>query len=107
MDHHHDSKNHTGARRAMAITVRVPNALRKLTGNEGRLEADGSTVRQVLGRVGEQHPEFLDRITEDDGELRQFLNVFVNGNDIRFEDELDTSVEEGDEISIVPSIAGG
>ena len=91
----------------MAITIRVPNALRKLTDGEGRLQAEGSSVRDVLGRVGEEHPEFLDRITEEDGELRQFLNVFVNGNDIRFEEELDTPVEDGDEISIVPSIAGG
>lgn len=91
----------------MAITVRVPNALRELTGNQGRLRADGSSVRDVLGRVGEEHPEFLQRITEDDGELRQFLNVFVNGDDIRFEDDLDTPVSDGDEISIVPSIAGG
>ncbi|MDX1568141.1 MAG: ubiquitin-like small modifier protein 1 [Longimicrobiales bacterium] len=91
----------------MAITVRVPNALRKLTGNEGRLQSEGSNVREVLENVGEEHPDFLARITEDDGELRQFLNVFVNGNDIRFEDELDTPVSDGDEISIVPSIAGG
>lgn len=91
----------------MAITIRVPNALRKLTENQGRLEADGTTVREVFGRLGEEHPEFLDRITEDDGELRQFLNVFVNGNDIRFDENLDTAVSDGDEISIVPSIAGG
>lgn len=91
----------------MAITIRVPNALRKLTENQGRLEADGTTVREVFGRLGEEHPEFLDRITEDDGELRQFLNVFVNGNDIRFDEDLDTAVSDGDEISIVPSIAGG
>ena len=91
----------------MAITIRVPNALRKLTEEQGRLSAEGATVREVLGRVGEEHPEFLDRITEEDGELRQFLNVFVNGDDIRYEEELDTPVEDGDEVSIVPSIAGG
>lgn len=91
----------------MAITVRVPNALRKLTDDQGRLTASGGTVREVLGNLGEEHPDFLDRITEDDGELRQFLNVFVNGDDIRFEQDLDTEVKDGDEISIVPSIAGG
>lgn len=91
----------------MAITVRVPNALRELTDDQGRLEAEGDSVRDVFGNVGEKHPEFLERITEDDGELRQFLNVFVNGDDIRFEEDLDTAVSDGDEISIVPSIAGG
>jgi len=91
----------------MAITIRVPNALRNLTDDQGKLQADGTTVREVFGSLGERHPGLLERITEEDGELRRFLNVFVNGDDIRFESDLDTRVGDGDEISIVPSIAGG
>jgi molybdopterin synthase sulfur carrier subunit len=91
----------------MAITIRVPNALRKLTDDQGRLQAEGDSVREIFGRLGEEHPEFLDRIAEDGSELRQFLNVVVSGNDIRFEEDLDTAVGDGEEISIVPSIAGG
>jgi len=91
----------------MSVTVRVPSALRKLTNGQAELAGDGSTVRELLVDVGEANPGLLDRITGDDGEIRQFLNVFVNGSDIRFEDDLDTAVASGDEVSIVPSIAGG
>ncbi len=91
----------------MSVTVRVPSALRKLTHGRGELEAEGATVRDVLAHVGRENPDLLARITEEGGELRQFLNVFVNGTDIRYEKELETPVSEGDEVSIVPSIAGG
>jgi len=91
----------------MSVTVRVPSALRKLTNGQAELSGTGSTVRELLVDVGEANPGLLDRITGDDGEIRQFLNVFVNGSDIRFEDDLDTAVASGDEVSIVPSIAGG
>ena len=91
----------------MSVTVRIPSALRKLTGGQAELNVEGSTVRELLGDIGRQHPALLARITEEGGELRQFLNVFVNGTDIRFEQELATPVKAGDEVSIVPSIAGG
>lgn len=91
----------------MSVTVRVPSALRKLTGGQSELTAEGATVREVLDHLDGDHPDFLGRITEDDGEIRQFLNVFVNGTDIRYEGGLETPVADGDEISIVPSIAGG
>ena len=91
----------------MSVTVRVPSALRKLTNGQAELTGDGSTVRELLVDLGQANPGLLDRITGDDGEIRQFLNVFVNGSDIRFEDDLDTAVASGDEVSIVPSIAGG
>lgn len=91
----------------MSVTVRVPSALRKLTNGRSELSADGVTVRELLADLGDENPALLERILEDDGEIRQFLNVFVNGTDIRYEADLDTPVSEGDEVSIVPSIAGG
>jgi molybdopterin synthase sulfur carrier subunit len=91
----------------MSVTVRIPSALRKLTGGQAELSVEGATVKELLGDIGQQHPALLARITGENGELRQFLNVFVNGTDIRFEQELATAVKSGDEVSIVPSIAGG
>lgn len=91
----------------MSVTVRVPSALRKLTNGQSELSADGATVRELLGDLGKENPSLLERIMGDDGEVRQFLNVFVNGTDIRYESDLDTPVGDGDEVSIVPSIAGG
>lgn len=91
----------------MSVTVRIPSALRKLTGGQAELNVEGSTVKELLGDIGRQHPALLARITEENGDLRQFLNIFVNGTDIRFEQELATTVKAGDEVSIVPSIAGG
>jgi molybdopterin synthase sulfur carrier subunit len=91
----------------MSVTVRVPSALRKLTNGQAELTAEGSTVRELLDDLGTEYPGLLGRITDEDGEIRQFLNVFVNGSDIRFENDLGTAVSPGDEVSIVPSIAGG
>jgi MoaD family protein len=91
----------------MAVTVRIPTVLRKLTADRDELSAEGATVGDVLTSVGRDHGELLRRITAEDGTLRPFLNVFVNGNDIRFEDSLGTPVRDGDEVSIIPSIAGG
>lgn len=90
----------------MSVTVRVPTVLRSVTAGQGELEAHGATVGDVLADVGRGHAAFLPRITQD-GALRPFLNVFVNGEDIRFAQDLDTHVQDGDEVSIVPSIAGG
>lgn len=91
----------------MAVTVRIPTVLRELAGGQAKVQASGATVGEVLSEVGEDHPDLLDRITEDDGDLREFLNLYVNGRNIRMAEELETAVEDGDEISITPSIAGG
>ncbi len=91
----------------MSVTVRVPSALRKHTNGQSELEGEGATVRELLDDLGREHPGLLGRIMGDDGDIRQFLNLFVNGSDIRFEDDMDTKVTAGDEVSIVPSIAGG
>ncbi|MFO7260717.1 MAG: ubiquitin-like small modifier protein 1 [bacterium] len=91
----------------MPVTVRIPTVLRRLTGGRDEVVATGATVADVLADVGREYAGFLERITTEDGSLRPFLNVFVNGDDIRFAQDLRTPVRDGDEISIVPSIAGG
>jgi sulfur-carrier protein len=90
----------------MAVTVRIPTVLRRLTAGRDEIPATGSTVGEVLDELGRENSEFLARST-DGGELKPFLNVFVNGDDIRFADGLRTPVRDGDEVSIIPSIAGG
>jgi len=91
----------------MAATVRIPTVLRKLTAGLDEVPATGDSVGDVLRTLGQSYPAFLERITSETGELRPFLNIFVNGDDIRFAQDLDTPVSDGDEISIIPSVAGG
>jgi MoaD family protein len=90
----------------MAITVKIPAQLRAVTGGEGQIEVEGTTVGQALDAVFEQHQDLRERITEDGG-LRRFVNVYVSGEDIRFQDGLDTELSEGDEVTILPAVAGG
>jgi MoaD family protein len=88
------------------VTVKIPAQLRAVTGGEGELEVEGSTVGEALDSVFEQHTDLRERITEQ-GDLRRFVNVYVSGEDIRFQDGLETSVEDGAEITILPAVAGG
>jgi MoaD family protein len=90
----------------MAVTVRIPAQLRSLTGNESEIVVEGSSVGEALDALYERYEGLQDRITED-GELRRFVNVYVSGEDIRFGDGLDTPVDDGDEITILPAVAGG
>ena len=90
----------------MAVSVKIPAQLRAVTGGEGELEVEGSTVGEALDAVFEQHADLRERITEDGG-LRRFVNVYVSGEDIRFRDGLDTEVNDGDEVTILPAVAGG
>ena len=90
----------------MSVTVKIPTQLRAATGGQAELEVDGSTVGEVLDAVFDAHGGLRDRITQD-GDLRRFVNVYVGGEDIRFLDGLDTSVEDGDEVTILPAVAGG
>ena len=90
----------------MAITVKIPAQLRAVTGGEGEIEVEGTTVREALDAVFEQHQDLRERITEDGG-LRRFVNVYVSGEDIRFQEGLDTALSEGDEVTILPAVAGG
>jgi molybdopterin synthase sulfur carrier subunit len=90
----------------MAVTVKIPTQLRAATDGEASTEVEGATVGEVLDALYERYDELRDRIAEDGG-LRRFVNVYVGGEDIRFLDGLDTSVEDGDEVTILPAVAGG
>lgn len=91
----------------MSINVRIPTPLRKFTGGAEVVTADGATVGDVLENISEEHPGLGKRIYDGNGNVRRFVNVFANDEDIRFLDELDTELEDGDEVSLVPAIAGG
>ena len=91
----------------MGIEVRIPTPLRKFTDNKEAVEVDGSTVGEVLQALTDAHPELGSRLFSDDGKVRRFVNIFANQEDIRFQDNLETSLADGDSISIVPAIAGG
>jgi MoaD family protein len=90
----------------MAVTVKIPSQLRPATDGEGELEVEGATVGEALDAVFDQHDGLRERITED-GTLRRFVNVYVSGEDIRFQDGLETSLADGDEVTILPAVAGG
>ena len=90
----------------MAVTVKIPSQLRPATDGEGELEVEGATVGEALDAVFDQHEGLRERITED-GTLRRFVNVYVSGEDIRFQDGLETSLSDGDEVTILPAVAGG
>jgi MoaD family protein len=90
----------------MAVNVKIPTQLRAATGGNAELSAEGSTVGEVLDAVFTEHGELRDRITQE-GELRRFVNVYVGGEDIRFGNGMDTAVDDGAEVTILPAVAGG
>jgi sulfur-carrier protein len=90
----------------MSVTVKIPAQLRAITGGEGEIEVEGATVGEALDAVFDQHEDLRERITEDGG-LRRFVNVYVSGEDIRFRDGLETGLNDGDEVTILPAVAGG
>ena len=87
--------------------MRVPAQLRTLTGGEAQVQADGSTVGEVLKALDAAHPGFGDRLFDESGSLRRFVNVFLADEDVRFLDGLATPVTDGQTLSIVPAVAGG
>jgi molybdopterin converting factor small subunit len=91
----------------MAVKVRVPGPLRRLTDSSAEVSVDGATVAEVLASLEASYPGFRERLYDDSGGLRQFINIYVNDTDIRFGQGLDTPVGERDEVSIVPAVAGG
>jgi sulfur-carrier protein len=91
----------------MAVKVKIPTQLRAAAGGEGELELDGATVGEVLDALFERHGELRDRLSDGDGGLRRFVNVYVDGEDIRFADGLETPVADGHEVQILPAVAGG
>lgn len=91
----------------MAVTVRIPTPLRKLTNEEDVVVTnDGGTLAQLIDALEQQYPGLKERVCDETGELRRFVNVYVNGEDVRFLSGLQTSIEDA-EVSIVPAVAGG
>ncbi len=91
----------------MGVTVRVPTPLQKLTRDQDRVSAEGSDIREVISDLDRQYPGIRERLYGEDGKIRRFINIFLNDEDIRFLEGETTSVKDGDEISIIPAIAGG
>jgi molybdopterin synthase sulfur carrier subunit len=91
----------------MPIKVHIPTPLHKLTHGEGTIQINSVTVRAALADLEKRHPGIKERLTDDGGNVRRSLNVYVNEEDIRFLQNQDTSLKDGDEISIIPAIAGG
>lgn len=91
----------------MSVRVRVPTPLRKYTQGIDEVNAQGSNVKSLVEDLEKNYPGIKERICDETGKVRRFVNVYVNGDDIRFLQNLDTSIKEGDNITIVPAIAGG
>jgi molybdopterin synthase sulfur carrier subunit len=89
------------------IKVRIPTPLRPLTKGQGEVEAKASSIADMIGSLDAAYPGLKDRLCDNKGELRRFVNIYVNEEDIRFLKGKDTSLKDGDEVSIVPAIAGG
>jgi molybdopterin synthase sulfur carrier subunit len=91
----------------MAITVRIPQPLRNLTNNQSVVDATGATLGACITHLETAYPGIRERVMDEAGELRRFVNIYVNGDDVRFAEGLGTALKDGDEISIVPAVAGG
>ncbi len=86
--------------------VRIPTPLRPYSGGSDKVEASGATIGEILGNLTTLHPALRDRLFDGE-ELRRFVNVYLNNEDIRYLEDLDTAVAAGDEVSIIPAVAGG
>ncbi len=91
----------------MAIVVRIPTPLQKLTGDKAEVTAEAGTVQDLLTDLDRQFPGLKDRLCDPNGKLRRFVNLYVNEEDIRFLKQESTALKDGDEVSIIPAIAGG
>jgi MoaD family protein len=91
----------------MAIKIAIPTPLRRVTGDADTVEVSAGTIREMIESLETRYPGFRARLCEESGALRRFINIYVNGEDVRFLDNLATRVTDGAEVSIVPAIAGG
>ena len=91
----------------MSITVNIPTPLRKLTNNQSEVEVDAGTVGQLVDGLEGAYGGIAEKLLDEGGEIRRYVNIFVNDEDIRFLDGKDTPLNDGDNVSIVPAIAGG
>ena len=91
----------------MGVMVRIPTPLRRMTNGQDKLEMDASILSVMIDSLESSYPGFKERLIDENGDLRYFVNIYLNGEDVRFLQGLDTSTSSGDEISIVPAVAGG
>lgn len=91
----------------MPVDVRIPTVFRKFTGNEAVVTVDAGTIAELLDQIEARHPGFKEQLMSEDGQLHRFVNIYVNDEDARYLDKLDTKVSEGDTVSLLPSVAGG
>ncbi len=91
----------------MPVEVRIPTVFRKFTGNEAIVEVTSGTIADLLDQIDARWPGFKEQLMSEDGQLHRFVNVYVNDEDARYLDKLDTKVSEGDTVSLLPSVAGG
>ena len=91
----------------MSVQVRIPTPLRRFTGGSEEVAAAGATVGSVIDDLERQYAGIKERLCDNEGQVRRFVNIYVNGDDIRFLNNLDSELKDGDELSIVPAIAGG
>ena len=91
----------------MATKVRIPAPLRKLTKDQAIVEVEGASIEEIIVNLEKNYPGLKERVCDESGQIRRFINVFVNGGDIRFKDGAKTKVSGGSEVSIIPAIAGG
>ncbi len=91
----------------MSVSVRIPTPLRKLTGGADEVSIEGANVGEIIENLEAAHPGLKERLCDDAGEIRRFVNVYVNDEDVRFLKGRATALKDGDEVSIVPAIAGG
>ncbi len=91
----------------MSVTVRIPGPLRKISNGADKVEVEGSDLGSLVAALEAQFPGMKERLVDENGELRYFVNLYLNNEDVRFLDGLNTPVSPGDEVSIVPAVAGG
>ena len=91
----------------MAVTIRIPTTFRELTKGNSSISSDGNTLGELLEQIRTEYPDFVDRILDDEGNLQRYVNIFLDDEDVRFLGSLDTELEPGQVISIVPAVAGG
>lgn len=91
----------------MSIKIRIPSPLQKLTDNQSEVECEGKDIKDLVENLEKSFPGIKERLCDDAGKLRRFINIFVNEKDIRFLQGDETKLEDGDEVSIIPAIAGG
>ncbi len=91
----------------MPVKVKIPTPLQKLVNRQSEVNAEGENVTSLIDNMEEQYPGIKDRICDEQGKVRRFVNIYLNGEDIRFLNAESTAIKSGDEISIIPAIAGG